>query len=145
LLSTPSPCWEFPALREVFLETFEQVRGKYRFDMIGFVVMPEHIHLLIGEPKQNTVPMVMQILKQRVARRLLPPRDPGVQRELWRRPERQRLWQRRYYDFNVYSDEKVTEKLVYMHRNPVERGLVSLPELWLWSSYRTFAGLDKGL
>src|SRR5436309_9658084 len=49
-----------------------------------------------------------------------------------------------YYEFNVYSDRKVTEKLRYMHRNPVERGLVSSPELWRWSSYRAFAFLEEG-
>jgi putative transposase len=92
-------------------------------------VMPEHIHVLISEPKRNTVPKVVQVLKQRVARRLLRKRQPSAQRELWER-SRRRFWQRRYYDFNVYSDRKVTEKLRYMHRNPVQRGLVAAPELW---------------
>jgi hypothetical protein len=52
----------------------------------------------------------------------------------------QRFWQPRSYDFNVYSDRKVTEKLRYMHQNPVQRGLVPLPELWRWSSYRASFG-----
>ena len=46
--------------------------------------------------------------------------------------------QARFYDFNVYSNEKRFEKLRYMHRNPVKRGLVSLPELWPWSSFRAY-------
>jgi len=57
--------------RDLFLEIFEQVRRKYYFQVIGFVVMPEHIHLLIREPKQDTVSIAVQVLKQRVARRLL--------------------------------------------------------------------------
>ena len=130
--------------RDLFLKIFEQVRKRYGFVVIGFVVMPEHIHILIGEPKRGNVPIVIQVLKQRVAVRLLRRRKPGAQRELWE-STRRRFWQRRYYDFNVYSDRKVTEKLRYMHRNPVQRGLVSSPELWRWSSYRAFAFLEKGI
>lgn len=48
------------------------------------------------------------------------------------------FWQRRYYDFNVYSKKKHIEKLRYMHRNPVMRGLVASPELWRWSSFRYY-------
>jgi hypothetical protein len=49
------------------------------------------------------------------------------------------------YDFDVYSNCKVSEKLRYVHRNPVRRGLVSSPELWRWSSYRAFAFGEEGV
>src|SRR5581483_5941462 len=49
------------------------------------------------------------------------------------------FWQRRYYDFNVRTAKKRIEKLKYMHRNPVKRGLVKAPEDWRWSSYRSYA------
>jgi REP element-mobilizing transposase RayT len=62
--------------RDVFIEIFEQVRKSYGCEVIGFVVMPEHIHILISEPKRKTIPIVMQVLKQRVALRLLRKRDP---------------------------------------------------------------------
>ena len=68
---------------------------------------------------------------------------PG-ERELWKALSRQRFWQRRYYDFNVYSEKKIGEKLHYMHWNPVRRGFVSAPELWHWSSSRAYAGLEPG-
>ena len=48
------------------------------------------------------------------------------------------FWQARFYDFNVWTTKKRVEKLQYMHRNPVKRGLVALPELWRWSSYRFY-------
>jgi len=60
-----------------------------------------------------------------------------------RRAERP-FWQARYYDFNVRSREKVSEKLRYMHRNPVARGLVESPEQWAWSSYRHYASGERG-
>ena len=87
--------------------------------------MPEHVHLLISEPpdhEKHTVAVALQAWKISVARRLT------------ERP----LWQRRYYDFNVSSHNKRVEKLRYMHRNPVARGLVEKPEDWEWSSFRSY-------
>lgn len=49
------------------------------------------------------------------------------------------FWQARYYDFNVWSECKFVEKLRYIHRNPVNRGLVTRPEDWRWSSFRHYA------
>jgi putative transposase len=85
--------------------------------------MPEHVHLLVGEPVRGDLARVIQGLKLSVA---------------LRRTERP-FWQARYYDFNVHNEEKRIEKLRYMHRNPVVRGLVSKPEEWAWSSFRHYA------
>jgi putative transposase len=51
---------------------------------------------------------------------------------------------KRYYDFNVYSDAKIGEKLHYMHENPVVRGLVQRPERWRWSSFGFYASGEGG-
>src|SRR6266849_5894327 len=48
------------------------------------------------------------------------------------------FWQVRFYDFNVGTKRKYVEKLDYIHYNPVKRGLVSSPELWRWSSFRSY-------
>jgi hypothetical protein len=50
-------------------------------------------------------------------------------------PDSPAFWQRRFHDFNVWSERKVREKLDYMHRNPVQRKLVSHPKDWPWSSW----------
>ena len=57
---------------------------------------------------------------------------------------RTQLWQRRYYDFNVMTYKKYVEKLRYMHRNPVKRGLVEKAEDWPWSSYRHYLTGQEG-
>jgi len=57
--------------RDLFVKIFEQVRQKYEFPVIGYVVMPEHFHLLIGEPDDGNVAVAMQVLKQRVSRQCL--------------------------------------------------------------------------
>jgi len=54
------------------------------------------------------------------------------------------FWQARYYDFNVWSEHKFVEKLRYIHRNPVTRGLVARPEDWVWSSFRHYANGEVG-
>ncbi len=59
---------------------------------------------------------------------------------LWQEPlERGRIWQPRFYDFVVFSEAKRVEKLRYIHRNPVKRGLVLEPQQWAWSSFRYYA------
>ena len=147
-------CWHrLPFLRpphrmDWFLSMLEETRCKYRFAVLGYVLMPEHFHFLISEPELGTVSTVMQVLKQRVSRRIRARsgRRRAEQMELWpgkaARPPR--FWQPRSYDFNVWSYKKYVEKLRYLHRNPVTRGLVKRPEDWRWSSYRFFAYGEVG-
>jgi putative transposase len=113
-----------PASRDIFLNSLELTRKRYELDILGYVVMPEHVHLLLGEPSNHETPLskALQSLKLSVAKRLSP------------RP----FWQARYYDFNVFTHNKRVEKLRYMHRNPVTRGLVERPEDWPWSTYRHY-------
>ena len=54
------------------------------------------------------------------------------------------VWQARFYDFNVWTERKRIEKLRYMHRNPVKRGLVLEPEQWAWSSFRWYQRGERG-
>jgi len=128
--------------RDVFLRILNHVRDKYDFALVGYAVMPEHIHMLVSEPNVGTPTTVMQVLKQRVSRELNRQRrrrrPPPGQLFLWEEtgaPEPGPFWQRRFYDFNVWSWEKKNEKLNYMHFNPVKRGLVKHPKDWKWSSF----------
>jgi putative transposase len=111
------------AARDLFLDALERTRLRYRFVVAGYVVMPEHVHLLIGEPQRCDVSGAMHALKLSVSMRCA------------ERP----FWLPRYYDFLVHNHKKRIEKLRYMHRNPVVRGLVEKPEDWPWSSFRHYA------
>ncbi len=106
--------------------------------------MPEHFHLLITESEHGTPPLVMQVLKQRVSRACRKKKRGSKQLGIWPEDETPAFWQRRYYDFSVYSQRKHIEKLRYMHRNPVKQGLVESPELWRWSSYRQYRFGETG-
>ena len=102
--------------------------------------MPEHVHLLIGEPEKGTPATIMQVVKQRFARQVLREirKRDAAQRGLWQETG-EHVWQARFYDFNVWGGHKREEKLNYMHHNPVKRGLVLEAGQWEWSSYRDYA------
>jgi len=115
--------------RDVFLDSLESHRRRYACAVYGYVVMPEHVHLLMGEPAAFPLSTAIRAMKITVSKRLA------------ERP----FWLTRYYDFNVYSDEKRIEKLKYMHWNPVARGLVACPEDWRWSSFGCYTGEEVGV
>lgn len=142
LLGTP---WR----RDLFLQVLEQVRQRYQFVIVAYVVMPEHFHLLISEPERGNPSIVIQALELGVARRVI-----GAQKRHERRNEGRdslmqersssRMWQTRFYDYNVWTQHKRVEKIRYIHRNPVRRGLVQSPEQWRWSSFRAYAYGEAG-
>jgi len=104
------------------------MRRRYVLFVFGYVIMPEHVHLLVSEPRCGGLDRAIQALKT------------SVSKQSAQRP----FWLARYYDFNVHSEEKRIEKLRYIHRNPVARGLVSRPEEWNWSSFRHYLTGEAG-
>ena len=130
--------------RDLFLKVLEQARRRYRFTVVGYVVMPEHIHLLISEPETGDPSVVMKVVKQRFARMVRKRRLCSAQTLLWSESDPGHVWQKRFYDFNLRSQRKLIEKLRYMHRNPVRRGLVAEPDQWRWSSFRSYAYAERG-
>ena len=125
--------------RDLLAQELARVREELRFPLVGYVIMPEHVHLLLGETKDSTPSTVLHRLKLRTARKLRkrPSRTSLKQMRLpfeeYGEPLRS-FWQARFYDFNVYSEKKLKEKLEYMHQNPIQRRLVTHPKDWPWSS-----------
>jgi putative transposase len=135
--------------KNTFTRILAEVRESYRFSLVGYVVMPEHIHLLIGEPARGTPSTVLQVLKQRVSHRLRRKRRASAAQLPFQFARSDdslpRFWQLRFYDFNVWSHKKRIEKLQYMHLNPVKRGLVTHPRDWRWSSFLFYSKREAGL
>ena len=117
-----------PSIRTEFERVLERMRRRYEMTVFGYVVMPEHVHLLVSEPDEKLLSAAIKAMKLAVAHH-----HGG------------RFWENRYYDLNVWSDEKAVEKLRYMHRNPVKRGLVTRPEDWQWSSFRHYLTRTTGI
>jgi putative transposase len=111
--------------RRIFESALERVRRSFGLYVYGYAVMPEHVHLLLSEPQQDTLANALKSLKQGVSRRLI--------------GDAEHFWQKRYYDFNIRNYPQFVEKLRYIHRNPVKAGLCERPEDWEWSSFRHYA------
>jgi putative transposase len=136
----------------------ERVRRSFKLHVYGYVVMPEHVHLLLSEPRGDTDcrgsaplkpkdglngPPIGLIgphareTKQKTLADALKSLKQGVSRRLI--GDTQHFWQKRYYDFNIRNYAQFVEKLRYIHRNPVKAGLCERPEDWEWSSFRHYA------
>jgi putative transposase len=135
--------------RNLTVRVLGETRDRFRFKLIGYVIMPDHVHLLIGEPPGSAPAKAMQLFKQRVSR---------LQRGMKRRnklqlafafpdenPLPRRFWQRRYFDMNLYSAYLIRQKLDYIHANPVKEKLVKHPKDWPWSSWSAHVGRDAML
>jgi putative transposase len=131
-----------PDARDCFVATLDRVRSRHKFLLVGYVVMPEHVHLLLSEASMSTPSTVLRVLKQEVSRSL---RKETRKSSPHSRAEPAHFWQRRFYDFNVRSARKLREKLEYMHGNPVKRNLVQHPKEWPWSSWLYYETGQSGL
>jgi putative transposase len=124
-------------MQETFLLALEQTRRRFQMLVYGYVVMPEHVHLLLSEPDGEMLSKVVQLLKSKVSIQARK-QDKRVAGGL-------PLWQTRYYDHNVRNHDAFVTQLRYIHRNPVKRGLCATPENWPWSSFRAWALGEIGI
>ena len=124
------PLLEAPGARERVEATLEQTRARHGARVYAYVLMPEHVHLLVNEPPRILLAQFLKAFKQMTSRKLRGPRE--------------KFWQDRYYDSNVYGEKARGDVIRYIHRNPVARGLVGKPEDWPWSSFRHYATGVRG-
>jgi putative transposase len=117
------PYLQSDSSKAIFESVLESRRDQYQFDVHGYVIMPEHVHLLVSEPLDQPLSKAIASLKREISH--LSPESP--------------FWLPRYFDFNVFSEGKKIEKLRYIHRNPVNRGLSEKAEDYRWSSFRFYA------
>ncbi|MCL5669978.1 MAG: transposase [Acidobacteria bacterium] len=137
-----------------FVDALIDVRKSTGFLLIGWVLMSEHFHLLLKPLSAEATSRIMQRLKNRTATSILKElrenQDGKWCRKMLARlalpptvhdESHHRVWQRRFYPYGIYTENKQSEKLDYIHNNPVTRGLVSAPGEWPWSSWR-FCSLE---
>src|SRR5260370_30211971 len=119
------------ASRQIFESALERVRRSFRLHIYGYVVMPEHVHLLLSEPQQrdtsgdrtaplkpkpglNGPPFLLSEPQQDTLADALKSLKQGVSRRLI--GDAEHFWQKRYYDFNIRNYPQFVEKLRYIHR-----------------------------
>ena len=128
---------------QVFLETVSAIRNEYHFRLLGYVIMPEHVHLVLHPIDGTKLGPLIGMIKSKAASRMigervieLPDNCRIARNGTWRRA----FWQPRCYDHNCRSEATALEKINYCHNNPVSRGLVAEPAAWRWSSYNWYVG-----
>lgn len=123
------PLLGHPAIRELF----------------AWVAMPEHVHLIVRPNDRNPLDRVLEFLKKAVARRVIARwRELGapILKKIERPDGSRRFWQKGGgFDRNIRDQAELARAIVYIHRNPVERGLVERPQDWKWSSASWWLGL----
>ena len=115
-----------PSLNEqgamsILIEELDRARQRHGFRILGYVLMPEHVHLVLFPPEETRLGSVIGEIKSRSARAYFATRSIGT-------PESTRVfWQPRCYDHNCRTPEATHEKIQYCHNNPVKLGLVTDP------------------
>ena len=108
----------------------EVTRARHQERIYAYVLMPEHVHLLINEPPSILVAQFLKAVKQITSRRL--------------RGQHEKFWQERYFDSNIHGEAARSEVIRYIHRNPVKRGLAASPGDYQWSSFNHCATGVRG-
>ncbi len=106
---------------------------------IGFVVMPDHVHAIVWFPTPGQLSVFMQQWKRLSSHHIACLMRDQLVHYAEKISDHDPIWQAKYYPFNLHSEEKVREKLTYMHENPVRAGLVADPCDWAFSSARYYA------
>lgn len=128
----PSLCE--PGAMSILAEEVERARLKYQFALLGYVFMPEHVHLVIWPPDGMKLGRLIGEIKSLSARRYFSGKPLG------RKDDVRVFWQRRCYDHNCRTPDTTREKINYCHNNPVKRKLVADPSMWIFSSYNAYQG-----
>jgi putative transposase len=125
------PFLEAPEPKQTFETVLEETRARHQARVYAYVLMPEHIHLLINELPLILLAQFLKALKQITSRKL--------------RGDRRQFGQDRYFDANIRGESARSEVIRYIHRNPVKRGLVASREQYRWSSFNHYAIGIRGI
>ena len=130
----------------MFLDTLQFYRSRGDLLLHGWVVMPEHVHLLLT-PVRGSISDMMELLKRYTSRQILAwCKEQGRADDLRFYAERGKIdgegysvWMRSFRSVPLQGDQAVLDKIGYIHGNPVRRGLCQTPEDWPWSSARGYS------
>jgi putative transposase len=100
--------------------------------------MPDHVHAILSGDDSFGISAFVQVWKKTSSYRIRRFFEQELQHYLQMGPAGSPIWQARFYDFNIDSDQKLNEKLDYMHENPVAARLVATSLEWKWSSVRFY-------
>jgi REP element-mobilizing transposase RayT len=120
------------------VDELKALRTTYGIKILGYVIMPDHVHLVLLPPDGIELGRVIGQLKSKSARSYF-----AMKTDL-PKDETKILWLRRCYDHNCRDTQSIIEKINYCHNNPSKKGLVSEPGEWKWSSFGWYEGKRDG-
>ncbi|SYZ72179.1 conserved hypothetical protein [Candidatus Zixiibacteriota bacterium] len=118
-------------LADACISQLKEASDYFHASIMGYVLMPSHFHGLIGFPQIEHLSFFMQRFKANSAmavKNILAKTDCSMRKSTFS------LWQRRFDDLIIISNEQFRIKLEYIHNNPVKAGLISKPTHWKYSS-----------
>lgn len=142
------PLFSNPLIAQEFARALIATRNRHGMHLFAWVVMPEHVHLLVRPRERAPLGPALLSLKMAISKRVIP-RWLELRAPILARIDdghgNPRFWQKGGgFDRNVRSDDEFCREVRYIHLNPVERGLVEKPEHWRWSSVRWWMGHRDG-
>ncbi len=105
---------------------------------VGFALMPDHVHAIVWFPRTKQLSRFMHGWKRRSSYGIRKWQEQVDFRYLQQTSPKEPVWQSKYYSFEIYSNQKLEEKLRYIHLNPVRAGLAEKAVDWRWSSARWY-------
>jgi REP element-mobilizing transposase RayT len=154
------PVFTRPSFIIPLYDSLNFYRHQQDFKLLGYVIMPDHMHLILWPFGTATVSEIMRDYKKFTSTRII--RQAEVEQieawtaafeqveqiEAWTAAFEQagketgrsdnKVWQDSYWDVNIYTERFLRQKLNYLHRNPVRAGLVAEPGEYMYSSYRNY-------
>ncbi len=136
-------------IKQIFIDQLNSIRKEYEIKIYGYVIMPEHVHLVLHPPDNLELGKIIGYLKGLTAKAALDylrsrKSDVLEKLQIVRESELQvAFWQKRCYDHNCRTSQTTREKIEYCHKNPVKEGLAQSQEDWRWSSYNWYMGAEN--
>ncbi len=148
-------------IKQIVIDALAQLKTKFGICLIGYVIMPDHVHVLMyphakGSDTPIDISILLRAFKQHVGYH-----GKSCLREYWRTHNQlwspsltnwatnnehgKPVWKTRGFDFNIHKFSMLIEKLNYCHKNPITRGLVKRAENWPWSSFRYYEFGDRSI
>ena len=131
------PIFRSRQMARAFMEEFQKHCKERACKLIAFVVMLDHIHLILN-PRDGDIQTSTGILKSLSAKRLVEIAEPGTFLE----GEENQVWQESFKSLALWSNWMIWQKINYIHANPVRKRLVQSAGDYEWSSFRSFYDQD---
>lgn len=143
------PVFADPNCADIFLKVLDEARQRQNFDLLAYVVMPDHAHILLVPRGKHDISTILRSIKQPSSRflmRYLEEHGPRLANELTVQTKAgniNRLWQQGGgFDKNVTDQRAANNIITYFHQNPVRKGLCEFATDWPWSSASAYEGGD---